>query len=136
MITEGLSLRKKTAAKITAPIGKLVAYGTNADEVVEGAWGDTKFAGIITAVTGGANIYNELPAEAGVSVTVERGKVFSVKASGTIHYGDELAMGDNGTARAIDADVSRTGEQEGEMIGRAESAASNGDKFNAFLFIK
>jgi hypothetical protein len=108
-----------------------VAYATSEGEVQIATSGDTKFAGVLTAIQAGATT-----AEDGLNVTVCNDGILEVVASGAIAYGDALALDTGGKFKAIAADATQSAANIMLMVGRAQEDAANGDTFKALIFAR
>lgn len=122
-----------TVSTVTDALNLAVVYGNTEGEVELATDGDTKFAGIIQAIDPG-----KTDAEDGDNVSVCRDGFIEAKADGDIAFGDALALGTNGTLKALaDVDATDVGADDIMlMVGRAEQDAEDGDTFVAFIWVR
>ncbi|MDP3065485.1 MAG: hypothetical protein Q8N08_02005 [Methanobacteriaceae archaeon] len=120
-----------TGANLANAIGKAVAFSTDEGEVRLATDDDVGFAGIIQAVDAGKSLAVE-----GDNVNVCNEGVLEVIADGAVLYGDTVALGTDGTVKAIPADATQSVANIKLTIGRALEDASNGEVFKALIHAK
>lgn len=128
----GKDLTYVLADDVTAPFNKAFIYDDLEGEVALGQDGDSKFAGILTAVTISKSTQAPYVTEAyaGDSVTLKKYGVVEAIADGSINYGDAVGIGNDGQLKALaDFDVSGTAEQIIAQVGRAQEDAATGERF-------
>jgi len=122
-----------TDAIVTDALNLAVVYSTVEGEVELATDGDTKFAGIIQIIDPGKS-----DAEDGDNVNICKDGFIEVIADGAISYGDGLALGTDGTIKAL-ANVDATDVSADDimlMMGRAEQDAEDGDTFIAHIWVR
>lgn len=122
-----------TDATVTDALNLAVVYSAVEGEVELATDGDTKFAGIIQVIDPGKS-----DAEDGDNVNICKDGFIEVIADGAISYGDGLALGTDGTIKALaNVDATDVGADDIMlMMGRAEQDAEDGDTFIAHIWVR
>lgn len=139
-VQPGVAIKYTAGEDANDVLNKCVIYGTEEDEVLIGSAGDTKFAGVIIAVTGArseSTAIGTIAMEDGDNITVVNDGIMEVIADGAVSYGDALKLADDGAVSTLaSVDVSGDSTDVMYMVGRAQEAADDGDTFKALMFAR
>jgi hypothetical protein len=115
-----------------SPYGRACMYGQNTKEVVIATEDTPYFAGIIYTIQiskSSQSPYNTT-AYAGDNCTLVKIGMIDAVASGTIEYGQYVAVGPNGTLKALPNFATTPSlEQLVTVVGVAESSCNDGEEF-------
>ena len=131
-VMPGIDQTYQLADDVSEPYSKAFVYDTLENEVALGDTDGVKFAGILTAVaiTTSAQAPYVTQAYAGNNVTLKKYGIVEGIADGAIAYGDAICLGADGKLAAMpDYDNTPSAEQQVKMIGRAQEAAADGERF-------